>query len=653
VARRYYGRRALYGAARLTLRVMRAVAAAALVVAAAPVSLVALISVTAAWLHGWPPRRLYRAALCCAPMVAVWLAATAIATRSLAKVGAAPYLAWLAMWHHGAAGSYAAAAAVIAPAAIPLGLIAGAIIWSRRVRSMAAGAGGASPGSAVTFDLRQWRHQVRSARARIAAPGSVPLTSRNGDIVAGAVIRAVGHPARRAARIPYRRLRAHQVVIGTSGTGKTTLLLRLWAGFMATALRRHAAGTGPAPLLVVLDCKGGADARRIADRARRVLRDAGARATAIWPDEASLSLWVLPPRQLTTTLLDLIEHGTGAAAFYADVMEAVVALAVDAPCGPPANAADFLSRLDQGWLALAYADGGRDADQALIRSASRQLGDIALRFRTLFRRLGSGLDSPGGFGDADAWYCILEGTAELSVAEGQARALVDLLASYAVQAAHGRDILLAVDEFSAVSRRLPIWQLYERARSLGLAVQVSAQSWPGLAADEDERYRIAASADGGLWLLRTPHPEAAAALAGSRRVVDTSRRLMSVRRWAHQGSSQVRQAPVVDPALIRALDVGQAAYIYRGGVTYVQVKRLVGAPAALAGLAVPTGLTEPTTPAALSVPTAQVEPATPRGRPPPAPAAAVIVPGPPARAPAALPDASSLLDEAFGPEPAL
>jgi len=25
-----------------------------------------------------------------------------------------------------------------------------------------------------------------------------------------------------------------------------------------------------------------------------------------------------------------------------------------------------------------------------------------------------------------------------------------------------------------VSRRLPIWQLYERARSLGLAVQVSA-----------------------------------------------------------------------------------------------------------------------------------------------------------------------------------
>jgi len=57
--------------------------------------------------------------------------------------------------------------------------------------------------------------------------------------------------------------------------------LRLWAAFMATAIRRHAAGRGPAPLLVVLDCKGGSDARKIADRARRVLRAAGAATTAI------------------------------------------------------------------------------------------------------------------------------------------------------------------------------------------------------------------------------------------------------------------------------------------------------------------------------------------------------------------------------------
>jgi hypothetical protein len=628
------GRAAARAAVRATIRLLAIAVAAALIIAAAPVSLVAGASAALAWLRGWPPRRLYRAALCCVPMLVVWLAATAVATRSASGVAAAPYLAWLAMWHRGAAGSYPGAAAAIAPAAIPLGLAAGGLAWSYRIRSMETGSGGLAPDSAVAFDLRQWRHQARSARARIAAPGAVPLTTRSGDLVAGAVIRVVGHPARPIASVPYARMRSHQVVVGTTGTGKTTLLLRLWAGFMATALRRHAAGQGRLPLLVVLDCKGGADARRIADRARRVLRVAGARSTAIWPDEAGLSLWALPPEQLTTTLVDLIEHGTGAAAYYADVMEAVVGLAVGAPGGPPASAAEFLARLDPGWLAAAYSSGAypsgeHEAELALVRSASRQLGDIGLRFRTLLRRLGAGLDGPGGFGDADAWYCILEGTAEISVAEAQARALVDLLASFAVQRpagpgqAGGREILLAVDEFSAVSRRLPVWQLYERARSLGLAVQVSAQSWPGLAADEDERYRIAAAADGGIWLLRTPYPEPVAALAGTRKLTDTTRRLTGIGVWSHRGTSRMRQAPVVDPGLIRALDVGQAAYIYRGGVTYVQVKRVVTAPAAL--------------PAPAAGPAPRRAPEAARAAP---------------RRPRPLPDASAVLDEAFGAEPA-
>ncbi len=116
---------------------------------------------------------------------------------------------------------------------------------------------------------------------------------------------------------------------------------------------------------------------------------------------------------------------------------------------------------------------------------------------------------------------------------------------------------------------------------------MSAQSWPGLAADDDERYRVATTADGGIWLLRTPHPEPVAALAGARRVVDTARRLLGVPLWAkggwaHEGLSRAEGTPVVDPEIIRALDVGQAAYIYRGGVTYVQVKRLVAGPAELA-----------------------------------------------------------------------
>jgi hypothetical protein len=410
---------------RAASRLARTVVALAVTLGLLPVALVAAAGVVVAWRQGWRPARLYRAAAWCLPMVAVWLAATALTRHSLWPAAEAPRLAWLAIWRHG---DYLSAAALTAPAATPLGLLAAGWAWSRRLASMAAGGGGRSPAAAANFDTRQWRHQVRAARARIAPPGAIPLLTTRGDFVAGAVIRAVGHPQATLTRLPADRLRSHQIVIGGTGTGKSTLLLRLWAGFMAAGLARHAAGLAGPPLLIVLDCKGGADARRLADRARRVLREAGARNVAVWPDAASVSLWDLPPGQLITTLVDLIEHGTGGAAYYTDVMEAVVSLAVEAPAGPPASTASFLARLDPGWLETAYAGS---AEQLLIvRAAASQLPDIALRFRAVFRRLGSGLDGPGALGDADAWYCILEGTAEVSVAEAQARALVDLLASY-------------------------------------------------------------------------------------------------------------------------------------------------------------------------------------------------------------------------------
>ncbi len=624
------GRPVIGSLVRLAVAGAAVAATAVLAVILLPVTLVAAVAVTAAWRQGWRPARLYRAAAWCLPMVAVWLVTIAVTRHSLWPAADAAQVAWLIVWRHS---DYLRAAVLVAPGAVPVGLVVGGWAWSRRIAAMAARTGGKSPAAAVGFDRRQWRHQARAALARIAAPGAVPLLTARGDFVAGAVIRTVGHPDGTLTRLPADRLRAHQVVIGGTGTGKSTLLLRLWAGFLAVGLSRHASGLGGPPLLVVLDCKGGADARRLADRTRRVLRDAGAKSVAVWPDESRLSLWRLPPSQLITTLVDLIEHGTGGAAYYADVLEAVVTLAAEAPGGPPVSTADFLTRLDPGWLQLAYA--GSAERLALARSAARQVSDVALRYRALFRRLGPGLDGPGGLEDADAWYCILEGTTEVAVAEAQARALVDLLASYVTGlAGRGRPVLLAVDEFSAVARRLPIWQLYERARSLGLAVQVSAQSWHGLAEREDDRYRIAATAEGGIWLLRTPHPDPVIALAGQQFAVDTARQLTGRLRWAQSGSSRLHQVPVADPDLVRGLDVGQAAYIFRGGVTFTQVKRLVAGPAALGGVAVREagGPTAPDLPG--------------RAEHPPE---AAVVPAQPA-APG-LPDITALLDEAFGSRP--
>jgi hypothetical protein len=98
--------------------------------------------------------------------------------------------------------------------------------------------------------------------------------------------------------------------------------------------------------------------------------------------------------------------------------------------------------------------------------------------------------------------------------------------------------------------------------------------------------------------------------------------------------SRAEGTPVVDPEIIRGLDVGQAAYIYRGGVTYVQVKRLVAGPAELAGPAPGAG-----SEAGLTL--AEQASVTP----------AEALPGPADEPGAARPaELGALLDQAFGEE---
>ncbi len=240
--RQYLALLLLRAAARLLWRLIKVAAVATVIIAAAPVSAVAAGAAVTAWVCGWPPRRLYGAALWCLPMLAVWLAAAALSAPGSRgtpggpgapgwpgapawyRVAGAPFHAWLDMWRLGASGRVPAAAVAVAPAAIPLGLLAGGLAWAVRIYRMETGTGGLSPSSAISFDRRQWRRQVRSARARIAAPGSVPLTYRNGAVVVGGTIRAVRHRAAAVTALPYERLRSHQVVIGTTGTGKPTAL---------------------------------------------------------------------------------------------------------------------------------------------------------------------------------------------------------------------------------------------------------------------------------------------------------------------------------------------------------------------------------------------------------------------------------------------
>jgi hypothetical protein len=134
-----------------------------------------------------------------------------------------------------------------------------------------------------------------------------------------------------------------------------------------------------------------------------------------------------------------------------------------------------------------------------------------------------------------------------------------------------------------------------------VGVQVSAQSWQGLGRDDDERYRICATADGGIWLLRTPYPQPLCELAGTRRVIETATKMLG-NMWGDEGTSRVQHAWTADPGIARRLAVGQAGYIHGGGCTWVQIARPRPSPLQL----------PPPPPApAIVIPPARPEPATP------------------------------------------
>jgi hypothetical protein len=323
---------------------------------------------------------------------------------------------------------------------------------------------------------------------------------------------------------------------------------------------------------VVVDAKGGFDSRDAARKALDALIAEGAGRVGVWPDEVGLNLWALPVPRLIEVLTDLVPLAVeGPAAYYSDVLASVVALAVGAPCGPPRDSAEFLARLDGGWLAQAWAGVPSRAGDA--RAAAAQVGDVRLRYRALFTRLGPGFDGDAAVTDFDVLYCVVEGTSSTSVGQAQARALTELVAEAASSwTGHtARAGLLVLDEFSAVAGRVPVHELTERCRSLGLAVVVAAQSWEGLAPEEAHRSRLAGSAAGGVMVMRCPDPEPLCRLGGTRQVIEVGRKIIARGRYGDEGTARVQHAWVVDPNRVRNFRAGQAAWIYGNACTYVQV----------------------------------------------------------------------------------
>jgi hypothetical protein len=193
-------------------RLARWLLLAAAAIAAWPVTTVAAAGYTAAWLRGWPPARLHRAAGWALLVTAAWLAGLEAAEPGFL---ASPYpgRAWAAGWDQLTATGLARIFALFAPAALPAGL---ALAWAWRNYAVTAGLRGIMASAPITFDARQWKRQVATAQGTARAPGAVPLLARGGKIPVGGTIRAIGHPRHPVFTLDPAACTRHMVIVGNA-----------------------------------------------------------------------------------------------------------------------------------------------------------------------------------------------------------------------------------------------------------------------------------------------------------------------------------------------------------------------------------------------------------------------------------------------------
>ena len=219
-------------------------------IAAWPVTVVTAAGYTAAWLRGWPPARLYRAAAWSLPVTAAWLVYLEIRVPGF-LAARDPRRTWAGGWDHLTTTRLAGVFAALAPAVLPAGLALAGLVWAWRNYAITAGLGGKMASAPITFDARQWNRQIRTAQGLTHAPGAVPLLARGNKIPVGGTIRAIGHPWHPVFTLEPGACARHMVIVGSTGSGKTNLMIRLWAGWFTAALDAYWAGKGDRPLLIV------------------------------------------------------------------------------------------------------------------------------------------------------------------------------------------------------------------------------------------------------------------------------------------------------------------------------------------------------------------------------------------------------------------
>ena len=112
----------------------------------------AAVAFAGAWLRGWPPAKLWRAAAWSLPMTGVYLAGRALQARTWRALALAPVHDWEHAWHLAQAGRVVTAFVLCAPVGVPAALCAAGTAWAWRIYAIETGLSGKTATAPVIFD---------------------------------------------------------------------------------------------------------------------------------------------------------------------------------------------------------------------------------------------------------------------------------------------------------------------------------------------------------------------------------------------------------------------------------------------------------------------------------------------------------------------
>ncbi|MEV0551173.1 hypothetical protein AB0H98_30595 [Nocardia salmonicida] len=421
--------------------------------------------------------------------------------------------------------------------------------------------------------------------------------------------------------LPWINVAEHMTSVASSGSGKTTLMLRVLVSWFVTTWTRHRqwwrADRPGRPLVIIVDCNGGPESRKVAARMRRWFTALGVREDrfGIFP-EVKLSMW--PAADFATKTLDeqaaivadlrsilsaMISGGstptTDTEKYFHEIRETLLHLIIDAPArvelidgvqtpighNPPKSWLEFLSRfspevLAKLWGGIAGVDPWSGVEGIEMEIASTidgkqpVMNSARAEFANLYRSLGESFDGDKELTDFDVIYIVLEGVKTPDRARSQFGALGTMFEQLADKQ-HGRTSLMVVDEFSAVSdgkTRAVKW--VERLRKAGIGSWWIAQSWQGLGHDDDNRTALISAASGGSLLGRSTDPETLAKVYGTRPKFELSRKLIGGNTTGDEGNVQSGDQFLIPPNRLRAMQKGDVVQVAGGRARWGRVSPL-------------------------------------------------------------------------------